>query len=63
MFEKLSLWDEQKILPAPYVSEIHCINDEGIDGIKDAFSNLASRKAIGKIVLDWKNSKNTVSKL
>ena len=55
MFESLQLWGKQKRLPIPVVQTVCDVHSQGIDGVKQAFLDLATRKAIGKIVLRWRS--------
>ena len=53
MFDALEKWGRDGVLPVPVVQTICDVHSQGIEGVKKAFFELAERKAIGKIVLQW----------
>jgi len=46
-------WGSEGILPAPLVQCVIDVHKQGIEGVRNAFTTLATRKAMGKIVLVW----------
>mmetsp|Transcript_66496 Transcript_66496/g.100200 ORF Transcript_66496/g.100200 Transcript_66496/m.100200 type:complete len:290 (-) Transcript_66496:30-899(-) len=56
IFDAIEKWGQQNVLPIPVVQIVCDVHSQGIAGIKEAFRDLAQRKAIGKIVLQWRPS-------